>query len=90
MDVVGVPIEIGNTAIVLSSVQHDEVQKGAELEASPDAEIVGHLDLPDWHPSETSVLRNMLRIHLKDLPLEVSSYGVHLPLVGGNATIFYE
>ena len=50
--VVGVPVEVGDGAIVLAGVEHDEVEEGAELEGAPDAQIVVHFDLTDWHPLE--------------------------------------
>lgn len=52
MDVVGVPVQVRNGAVVLSSVKHDQIKEGAELEVSPDSKIVVHLDLSDWHPVE--------------------------------------
>lgn len=38
-------IEIGDRAVVLAGVEHDEVDEGVEGEAPPDSEIVVHIDL---------------------------------------------
>ncbi len=52
MNVMSIPIQICDGAIILSSVKHDEIQQGAELEASPDPKVVVHFDLADGHPLE--------------------------------------
>lgn len=46
VDVVRVPVEIGDRAVVLTSVKHDEINELANLEGPPDAKIVVHIDLP--------------------------------------------
>ena len=45
VDIVGVPVQIGDRAIILTSVQHGQVQEIAKLEVSPDPQVVVHLDL---------------------------------------------
>lgn len=54
MDVVRVPVEISDAAIVLPGIEHDQIKQGADLEVSPDAKVIVHLDLADRHPFEVS------------------------------------
>lgn len=54
MHVVGVPVQIGNGAIILPRVEHDQVEQTANAEAAPDAKVVVHFDLPDRHPLKVS------------------------------------
>lgn len=51
-DVVVVPAEGGDASVVVASVEHDQVDKLAEREASPDTQVVVHVDLADGHPLE--------------------------------------
>lgn len=39
MNVVRVPVQVGDGSVVLSSVEHDQVDKIADLKVSPDAEL---------------------------------------------------
>jgi hypothetical protein len=39
MDVVRIPVQVGDGAVVLSSIEHDQVDEVADLEVSPDAEL---------------------------------------------------
>lgn len=55
-----VPVEISDGAIVLTGIEHDEIDKLANRERTPDAQIVIHFDLSDRHPL---VVRSY-RIHL--------------------------
>lgn len=50
MNIVRVPVKIGNTTVVLSSVKHYEVEQIADRKRSPDAKVVVHVDLTDGHP----------------------------------------
>lgn len=45
--VVGVPVQVGDGAVVLACVEHDQVEERADGERAPDTEIVIHLDLAD-------------------------------------------
>lgn len=60
MDVVGVPVEIGNRPIVLPSIEHHQIEQRAYREAPPNSQIVVHLDLANRHPFEVGPHR----IHL--------------------------
>jgi hypothetical protein len=44
-DVISVPVQVGDGPVVLSSVQHEEVDEIPYLEAPPDTQIVVHLYL---------------------------------------------
>lgn len=50
MDIISVPVEVGDAAIVLASVEHNEIHKISNLEISPDSKIVIHLNLSNGHP----------------------------------------
>lgn len=50
MDIVRVPIEIGDRPIVLSGIEHDEIKQRADGEAAPNPQIIVHLHLADRHP----------------------------------------
>jgi hypothetical protein len=54
VDVVGVPVEIGDGAVVLTGIEHDQIEQAADAEASPDTEVIVHLDLTDGHPLKVS------------------------------------
>jgi hypothetical protein len=54
MDVVGVPVEIGNGAVVLTGIKHDQIKQTSNAEASPDTEVIVHFDLTDRHPLKVS------------------------------------
>ena len=54
MDVIGIPVQISDGPIVLTSVEHDEVKQCADGKASPNPQIVVHLNLADRHPLEIS------------------------------------
>ena len=54
MDIVGVPVQVSDTAVVLTGVEHDQIEKVSNGEVTPDTEVVVHLDLTDWHPFEVS------------------------------------
>jgi hypothetical protein len=36
MDIVGIPVQVGDRAVILSGIEHHEVKQIAELEVSPD------------------------------------------------------
>lgn len=50
MNVVRVPVEVSDTAIVLAGVEHDKIHEITDLEVTPDSKIVIHLNLSDGHP----------------------------------------
>jgi hypothetical protein len=54
VDVVGVPVEIGDGAVVLTGIKHDQIEQAADAEASPDTKVIVHLDLTDRHPLKVS------------------------------------
>jgi hypothetical protein len=86
VDVVGVPVQVRDGAIVLPGIKHGQVHQLAELEVSPDSEVVIHLDLTVQHLATCGQRRSGAIIPERH-PFKVGSDGVHLPLVGGNATI---
>lgn len=45
LTVIGVPVEVGYGSVVGARVEHDQVEKRAKREGSPDAEAVVHVDL---------------------------------------------
>ena len=47
-----VPVEIRDGPIVLSGVQHDQIQQRTDGETAPDPKTVVHLNLTDRHPLE--------------------------------------
>ena len=55
MDIVRIPVQISDGAIVLSGVEDDQVDERAKLERSPDAEVVVHFD----YKNATSVKWNV-------------------------------
>jgi hypothetical protein len=54
MNVISIPVQIRNRTIVLTSIKHEEIHQVANLEVTPDTEIVVHLNLANWHPFEVS------------------------------------
>lgn len=66
MDIIGVPIEIGYGAVVLTSVEHDQIKQTADAEAAPDAEVVVHLDLTNGHPFKVGTHRVHLALVYRD------------------------
>jgi len=46
------PVQVSDTTVVLTSIEHDQVEKGSDGEGAPDSEVVVHLDLTNWHPLE--------------------------------------
>ena len=52
LDVAGVPVQIRDAAIVIACIQHDQIDQPTDLEGSPNAEVIIHLDLSHWHPFE--------------------------------------
>lgn len=53
-DIVSIPIERRDRPIVVPSIKHNQINKLAQREATPDSEIVIHVDLADGHPLEVS------------------------------------
>lgn len=45
MNIIRVPVEVGNGSIVMTSIEHNDIEKGTNGEAPPDAQVVVHLDL---------------------------------------------
>ena len=54
VDIVRVPVQISDASIVLTSVENDKVKQCTNGEASPNSQIVVHLNLADRHPLEIS------------------------------------
>lgn len=54
MHVIGVPVQVCDTAVVLACVEHDEIHQVADLEVAPDAQVVVHFDLANGHPFKVS------------------------------------
>ena len=52
VDVMSIPVQIGDGPIVLTSVKHDKVKERADREAPPNPQIVVHLNLANRHPLE--------------------------------------
>ena len=52
MYVVSVPVKIRDRAVVLTCIEHYEVDQGSEMETAPYSKVVIHFDLPDGHPFE--------------------------------------
>ena len=70
MNVIGVPVEIGDGSVVLPGVKHDEIKQGSDWKTPPNAEVIVHLDLP-WFintilpkgtrtPTEWATIQNTL------------------------------
>ena len=47
LNVVVVPIQSGDAAVVIASVKHDEIEQLSHLEAAPDAQVVIEINLAD-------------------------------------------
>lgn len=47
MDIVCVPVQIRDRAVVMPRVEHDEIKERANGEGSPDAKIIVHFDLAE-------------------------------------------
>lgn len=52
MHVVRVPVQVSDTPVVLTGVQHDKIEERANGERAPNPEVVVHLYLADGHPFE--------------------------------------
>ena len=87
-----IPVEISDRSVIITSIQHDKVDQSAQVERSPDAKIVVHLHLSDWHPLEVCtngihlplVEADMLATKL-NVVLEVARFSV--VLVGDTVTV---
>ena len=64
MDVIRVPVEVCDGAVVLPRVEHHEVDERADAERPPDAQVVVHFDLADRHPFEVGA--HGVHFHLVD------------------------
>lgn len=64
VDVVRVPVQVGDGPVVLPRVEHHQVEQLADAEGAPDAQVVVHLDLPDRHPLEVGA--DCVHLHLVD------------------------
>lgn len=60
VDVICVPVQICDGTVIVSSVEHDQIEQAANAEASPNTQVVVHFHLSDWHPLEICAHR----IHL--------------------------
>lgn len=56
VNVLCVPAKVGDTTVVVASVQHDQVEKTADAESSPDTKVVVHVNLTNGHVLEISLL----------------------------------
>jgi hypothetical protein len=81
-DVVVVPIEGRDGAIVVARVEHDEIEELADLKGAPYAEIVVHVDLADASRVRRGFIGGMGGLRH---PLKVRSHGVHLALINAYA-----
>lgn len=45
MNVVGVPVKVGERSVIMTCIEHDQIEQRPDGEGSPDTEIVVHLDL---------------------------------------------
>lgn len=90
MDVVGVPVQVGDRAVVLAGVQHDDIQERSELEAPPDAQVVVHLDLTVISECHSTTPAAEVGDLPDGHPLEVRADRVHLALVDRDAAIVQE
>lgn len=77
LNVVVVPAELGDAAIVAAGIEHDQIQELAHLERTPDAQIIIHVHLADsdvelvsfegeeslGHGVRTASIRSMLALH---------------------------
>ena len=64
VNVVGVGIDVGYIAVILTSVKHDQVEESADAKATPNSQIVIHFDLTDWHPLKVGT--NSIHLSLID------------------------
>ncbi len=53
-DKAGEYLQISDTAIILTSIEHDKIHQVAKLEIPPDSQIIIHLHLSDRHPLKVS------------------------------------
>ena len=50
VNVMSVPIQISDGPVVVTSIKHDEIKQCADRKASPNPQVVVHLNLPNRHP----------------------------------------
>lgn len=70
MDVIGIPVKIGDGSIVLPGIQHDEIEQRSDRKTPPNPEVIVHFDLPSsvntilprWarKPTGWATIQNML------------------------------
>jgi hypothetical protein len=61
MNIISVLIKVSDAAIILANAKHDEIHKVPNLEVSPYAEVVIHLNLSDGHPLKVGSYAFILR-----------------------------
>jgi hypothetical protein len=76
VDVVGVPVQISDPAVVMTSVEHDQVHNIAKGERPPDTQIVVHLDLTEGHPFEVGADSVHLALIGRDASIEMKEASV--------------
>ncbi len=69
LTVIGVPVEVGDGSVVGARVKHDQVEKRAKGEGSPDPEAVVHVDL------SAAVLADLLMAGVKLVSTDL--IGIH-------------
>lgn len=92
VDIIDVGVEISDRPVILASIEHEQVRKRADLEASPDSKTIVHINLAKLRASLISdILHSFHRAILPDgHPLEVRANGVHLTLIDRNAACVQE
>jgi hypothetical protein len=90
VDIVRVPVKIGDRTIVLAGIEHDKIEERSNREATPDTKVVVHLDLADRHPSKPSQHNQLASDCTIDNSLEVGANSVHLALVNRHTTILHK
>jgi len=75
-----VPVEIRDRSVIITSIQHDKVNKSTQVEGSPDTKIVVHLNLSDRHPFE--VCTNCIHLPLVEADMLATKLNVVLEVAG--------
>lgn len=88
LDVVIIPVERRDRSVVITRVEHNQVEELAHFEASPDAQIVIHVHLANsiLHVSEGMMESLMNARH----PFEIGSNGVHFAGINADASKLLE
>jgi hypothetical protein len=79
-----VPAQTGDAAVVVASVEDDQVEKVAQLERPPDAQVVVEVDLAGKDELAETLVKSRTEGLPDGHPLKVSPHSIHLALVNAD------